>query len=90
MTGEPGPGSALQRTLHRDYYRTEALFQRERERIFWREWFCLAREEELPLPGAWLAREVAGESVLLVRTREGALAGHYNVCRHRGARLVPE
>jgi Rieske 2Fe-2S family protein len=66
------------------------VFQRERERIFWREWFCLAREEELPLPGAWLAREVAGESVLLVRTREGALAGHYNVCRHRGARLVPE
>jgi Rieske 2Fe-2S family protein len=33
---------------------------------------------------------VAGESVLLVRTREGRLAGHFNVCRHRGARLVPE
>jgi nitrite reductase/ring-hydroxylating ferredoxin subunit len=34
--------------------------------------------------------EVLGESVLVVRTREGALAAHYNVCQHRGSRLVPE
>jgi Rieske 2Fe-2S family protein len=33
---------------------------------------------------------VAGESVLVVRTREGGLAAHYNVCRHRGSRLVAE
>ena len=31
--------------------------------------------------------EVLGESLLLARTREGRLAAHYNVCRHRGARL---
>jgi Rieske 2Fe-2S family protein len=39
--------------------------------------------------GDYLVREVAGESVLVVRTREGALAAHYNVCRHRGSQLVP-
>ena len=31
--------------------------------------------------------EVLGESILLVRNREGALRAFYNVCRHRGARL---
>ena len=90
MTAPEGPPRGLQRTLHRDYYRTEATFARERERIFFREWFCLAREEELGPPGAWLSREVAGESVLLVRLPDGKLAAHYNVCRHRGARLVAE
>jgi Rieske 2Fe-2S family protein len=30
---------------------------------------------------------VAGENILLVRGRDGALHAHYNVCRHRGARL---
>ncbi|HEU4955038.1 MAG TPA: aromatic ring-hydroxylating dioxygenase subunit alpha, partial [Gemmatimonadales bacterium] len=55
-----------------------------------REWCCVAREEELSEPGDYLVRDVAGESVLIVRTREGALAGHYNVCRHRGSQLVPE
>ena len=89
MTTPEGPPRGLQRTLHRDYYRTEAAFARERERIFFREWFCFAREEEVAEAGAWLSREVAGESVLLVRLPDGGLAAHYNVCRHRGSQLVP-
>src|SRR5215210_8654567 len=80
----------MERTLHRDFYFSEEIFQREKERIFWREWVCAGREEELPRSGDYLVREVGGESVLIVRTREGALAAHYNVCRHRGSRLVPE
>ena len=90
MTTPEGPPRGLQRTLHRDYYRTEPAFARERERIFFREWFCFAREEEVAEAGAWLSREVAGESILLVRLPDGGLAAHYNVCRHRGSRLVPE
>jgi Rieske 2Fe-2S family protein len=90
MSAEARPGAGLERTLHRDHYLTDRLFDLERERIFCREWFCVAREEEIPGPGDYLATDVAGESVVLVRTREGALAAHYNVCRHRGSRLVPE
>jgi phenylpropionate dioxygenase-like ring-hydroxylating dioxygenase large terminal subunit len=33
--------------------------------------------------------DVAGESVLLLRTRDGDLRAHYNVCRHRGSQVVP-
>jgi glycine betaine catabolism A len=84
------PGTALERTLHRDHYLSDQLFALERERIFYREWICVAREEEIPNPGDYLSRDVAGESVLLVRTKDGGLAAHYNVCRHRGSRLVPE
>jgi len=80
----------MERTLQRDYYFSEDIFQQEKERIFFREWFCAGREEELPDPGDYLVLDVAGESVLVVRTREGRLAAHYNVCRHRGSRLVPE
>jgi glycine betaine catabolism A len=82
-------GAALERTLRRDYYFSEEIFARERERIFFREWFCVAREEQVPEPGDYLALDLAGESVLLVRTRESRLAAHYNVCRHRGSQLVP-
>jgi Rieske 2Fe-2S family protein len=82
-------GQGLERTLHRDFYLADPLFQLERERIFFREWYCVAREEELPEAGDYLVRDVAGESVLIVRTRAGALAAHYNVCRHRGSQLVP-
>ncbi|MGH7528021.1 MAG: aromatic ring-hydroxylating oxygenase subunit alpha [Gemmatimonadales bacterium] len=84
------PGTALERTLHRDFYLSEEIFVREKERIFFREWLCAGREEELPNPGDYRVLDVAGESVLVVRTRDGRLAAHYNVCRHRGSQLVPD
>ena len=79
---------AMQRTLEREAYLSNDHFERERERILYREWVCLAREEELPEPRHHLVVEVAGESVILVRDRGRALRGFYNVCRHRGARLA--
>ena len=69
-------------------YTNPAIFAEERERIFFRSWFCVGREEELPGPNAYLTREVAGESVLLTRDRDGGLHAFYNVCRHRGSVLV--
>jgi glycine betaine catabolism A len=79
-----------ERTLHREYYFSPEIFQEEKERIFCREWFCAGREEEIPAPGYYVAVDVAGESVIVVRNREGALRAHYNVCRHRGSRLLQE
>src|SRR3954468_20949558 len=83
-------GPVMERTLHRDYYFSPEIFQQEKERIFCREWFCAGREADLAEPGDYLAVEIAGESVIVVRTAEGTLVAHYNVCRHRGSRLVPE
>ena len=65
----------MEPTLPRESYLSAEHFQREKDRIFCHEWFFAAREEELPAPGDYLVRDVAGESVLLVRTREGGLAG---------------
>jgi len=80
----------MERTLRRDFYFSEEIFRRETEGIFFREWFSAGREEDWPNPGDYQALDVLGESVLVVRTRDGQLAAHYNVCRHRGSRLVPE
>jgi glycine betaine catabolism A len=80
----------MEPTLHRDFYFSDKIFQEERERIFWREWFCAGREEDLPGSGNYVSLDVAGESILVVRTRDGSLAAHYNVCRHRGSRLLVE
>ena len=79
---------SLQRTLDRDSYLSTEVFDRERERILYREWFAVARKEDLPDPASYLAVDVAGESIVLVRDRDGSLRGFYNVCRHRGSRLV--
>jgi Rieske 2Fe-2S family protein len=82
--------TSLERTLPRAFYFDDAIYARERDRIFHREWFLACREERLAEAGDYLALDVAGESIIVVRTRDGALRAHYNVCRHRGSRLVEE
>jgi Rieske 2Fe-2S family protein len=78
---------SLPKSLPSSYYWSDEVFAREKERIFFREWFCAGREEQLPNPGDSLVLDIVGESILVVRTKDGRLKAHYNVCRHRGARL---
>ncbi len=81
------PIGGLEQTLPSSWYYSEDIHAREKERIFFREWLCVARQEEVPNAGDFRVLDVAGESILLVRNREGVLRAFYNVCRHRGARL---
>jgi phenylpropionate dioxygenase-like ring-hydroxylating dioxygenase large terminal subunit len=78
----------MERSLTGRSYTDPSAFAEERERIFARDWTCIGRATgALRDDGNWLAAEVAGESVVVVRTG-GALVAHYNLCRHRGCRLV--
>ena len=87
---EAEKNSKMQKSLASGYYRTGEIFALEKERIFCREWFCAAREEQIPAAGDALVLNVAGESVIVARTKEGEIRAHYNVCRHRGSRLLAE
>jgi Rieske 2Fe-2S family protein len=69
-------------------YLDGAHFALERERIFFREWFCVGRADQIAEPGDFLHVEVAGERVLVVRDRHGAVSAFFNVCAHRGSELV--
>ena len=80
--------SVLQKSLPSSYYLSDAIFGEEKEMIFCREWFCAGREEQIAKPGDYLVLDVLGESILVVRTKERQIRAHYNVCRHRGTRLV--
>jgi glycine betaine catabolism A len=83
----PPPVAGLEPTLPSSWYRSEKVYGLEKERVFFREWLCVGRKEELPSPGSHRVLDVLGESVILVRNRENQLRAFYNVCRHRGARL---
>jgi Rieske 2Fe-2S family protein len=77
-------------TLPGRYYHDPAILREEMARIFQRMWLCVGREEELAKPGDYLTRSVGAESVLVARDASGQLNAFYNVCRHRGSRLLEE
>jgi glycine betaine catabolism A len=74
-------------TLPRHYFVDPAVYAAEQERIFAGRWVCVGRAEALPNPGDYLLIDLAGENLILVRDKQGALHAHYNVCRHRGTRM---
>ncbi len=80
----------MEPTLPRAAYVSTEAFERERDRVFFGQWMCVGREEEIPTAGDYLVGDVAGESIILTRTRRGEIRGHYNLCRHRGSRLVAD
>lgn len=84
IPAETGP---LEVSLPREAYLDSGFFQREREAIFWDQWFCAGRTEGLEQIGAFRVVDVCGESIIVVRSGDG-LRAHVNVCRHRGSRLL--
>jgi phenylpropionate dioxygenase-like ring-hydroxylating dioxygenase large terminal subunit len=66
------------------------VYEEERERIWWGDWVCLGRTEEVAHPGDYIVRDLAGESVFVTRSEDGELHGFYNVCRHRGTKFLDD
>ena len=75
-------------TLLPDAYTSERFFALERERVFASGWVAVGTTSDVARPGDVLVAEVAGRSVIVVQGQDGALRGFYNVCRHRGTRLL--
>ncbi len=80
--------AAFEASLPRAAYVDEAFLDRERDAIWWSEWVAVGRAEQLANAGDFLAVDVAGERIMVVRDRAGGLHAHYDLCRHRGSRLT--
>ena len=78
------------KTLPQQYFVSPEVFAREQEKIFSRQWVCVGHQSEIAKAGDYFVREVAGESMIIVRDKRGEIHGLFNVCRHRGTRLCEE
>ncbi len=75
------------KTLPACYYTDAELFRREIDSFFFEDWVCAGRADNIPNPGDYFLREIAGESIIILRSDTGSIEAFYNVCRHRGTRL---
>ena len=69
------------------YYDPEQM-KHEWDRVWTQSWLLAACEADLREAGDFVRFDVGQESFVIVRDSSGALNAHYNVCPHRGSRLV--
>ena len=75
-------------TLPPECYVSDAVAEAETDAIFRSAWFCVGRADLVKVPGDFQTLDIAGQSIILLRDREGVLRAFANACRHRAARLV--
>jgi Rieske 2Fe-2S family protein len=76
--------------LPADAYFDPRQYERELQRIWFRNWVYVGRSSEVAGSRTFRTFDLGGQKLLLVRDDEGTLRGFHNTCRHRGATLCRE
>ncbi len=77
-------------SLDQRFYTDPAIYDLEVEKIVNRNWILAGHVSQLPEPGDFKVLNVAKESAIIVRGKDGKLKGFANVCRHRGSLVCLE
>lgn len=74
-------------SLEQPFYTDARVFERDLDRIVTKQWLFVDHVSRLPTPGSFLTYAIAGESIIVVKGRDGEVRAFFNVCRHRGSRV---
>ncbi|MBI3471548.1 MAG: Rieske 2Fe-2S domain-containing protein [Candidatus Solibacter usitatus] len=84
----PTPDLSRASTLPAHWYVDPEYLDVEKQRIFWRTWQAVGHADAVAHAGDYLACEVLGEPLVVVRGEDGVLHAFSNVCRHRASTIA--
>jgi carnitine monooxygenase subunit len=84
FTADPTESS----TPDAEYYFDPSIYDAELRCIFQRNWLYFCHQSQIPEPGDFLSGEITGQSIYVVRGKDGAVRGFFNVCQHRAHQLL--
>ena len=70
------------------WYVDPRILKLERNTVFASSWQAVGRSGQVCDRGQFIACEIAGEPILVVRGNDGVLRGFFNVCRHHAAAVM--
>ncbi len=77
-------------TIPSSWYTNKDLYDLELKTVFSNSWQYAARKDQLREPGKYVATDIAGEPIVIVRGNDGELRAFFNVCRHHAAVVMTE
>ena len=75
-------------SLSKDRYISEDFMQSEWEGIWTKAWLFAGLESDLLEPGDFFIYDIGRESIVITRNNENEISAFYNVCQHRGNKIV--
>ncbi|MFT5520481.1 MAG: phenylpropionate dioxygenase-like ring-hydroxylating dioxygenase large terminal subunit [Enterobacterales bacterium] len=77
-------------SLTQNFYMDKDIYERDISEIYLKSWLYAGHSSEIPAVGDWFLFEMAGESVVIIRSAEDEINAFLNVCRHRGSKICLE
>jgi phenylpropionate dioxygenase-like ring-hydroxylating dioxygenase large terminal subunit len=82
--------STIPQTMpYRLFTQPEVLVE-EQQKVFSKSWQFVGHVSQLINTGDYITCDVAGKPILIIRGDDGQIRAFYNVCPHRGTKLVNE
>jgi phenylpropionate dioxygenase-like ring-hydroxylating dioxygenase large terminal subunit len=81
---------ALATTLPRAAYTSEDYFRYEAEAVLAPGWLCIAHVSQLKTPGSYIAIDLLGEPLVVLRNESGEVRVLSRICPHRGTDILHE
>ena len=75
-------------SLSKDRYISEDFMQSEWEGIWTKAWLFAGLESDLLETGDFFIYDIGRESIVITRNDENEISAFYNVCQHRGNKIV--
>ena len=77
-------------SLSQKFYKNADIYTSEISNIFHKHWVFAGHLSQVPKAGDYFTVEFDVESIIIVRTKNGDVKAHMNVCRHRGSQVCLE
>ena len=69
-------------------YKSRQLLEIEKESLFFNHWQLICHQSDLSSIGDFLTFDLCNERILIIRDNENIVRAFYNLCRHRGSRVM--
>jgi phenylpropionate dioxygenase-like ring-hydroxylating dioxygenase large terminal subunit len=86
-TKAPEPQLSTKNMTGERYWSREFM-QREWDHLWTKTWLIVGRADQVREAGEYFTKEIGRESVLVTHGSDSRIRAFYNVCQHRGNRLV--
>jgi phenylpropionate dioxygenase-like ring-hydroxylating dioxygenase large terminal subunit len=72
------------------YFTDPEIHELEKEKVFGQYWMYAGHANCIPEQGDFFTRTIGDRQLIVLRDREGEVSAFYNVCAHRGSKMVDD